>query len=79
MSVYGMSEEAPVMVHFAVIETIESGTAFTHHYSRPYPKIKTARMRLSTLMRDVERSGIACTGWVVSYDLSSVAEECSEW
>jgi hypothetical protein len=77
MNVYGMREEVPVMVHFAVIETIESGTAFTHHYSRPYVNIKTARMRLSTLMRDVERSGTACTGWIESYRLNDGS--ASEW
>jgi hypothetical protein len=72
-----MSEEAPVTVHFAVIETIESGTEFTHGYSRPYVDIKTARMRLSTLMRDAERSGVACVGWIESYPLKGGS--ASEW
>jgi hypothetical protein len=60
--------DPPTVVYFVVIEEIATDATFEQYHSRPYAKLKTARMRLTTLLNE---GGRARTGWVASYDLTN--------
>lgn len=76
MTIYQTTTDRPTAVYFAVIGTYAPDGEFVYHYSRPYTKAKTARMRLTTLIRANE--GLAVEGaWVVEHDLGT--GKATEW
>jgi di/tripeptidase len=60
--------DPPTVVYFTVIEEISTDGTFELYHSRPYAKLKTARMRLTTLLNEDSR---ARAGWVAEYDLAN--------
>lgn len=76
--IYQTTTVAPTRVYFAVVETTDADGNSEYHYSRPYTRLKTARMRLTTISRD--NTEVVTNAWVMVSHLrpSSVAVEESE-